>query len=213
MRNTSCFRKAGGIARRRHVKLAAPLIVGPLLALCARKSYRLMTSGGLTVDSGAGRRVQNLGPLVETVRAPQELVFEVIASPYLGRTPRALANKLQVWERGSDMVLAAHFTHVKCGITTTLETVRFERPHRIDFRLVRGPVPHLTESFLLSPSDSGTELRWQGELGTDLWAIGEWWGGRVARAWSHAVKKSLREIATEAERRAHNGPRSASHSR
>jgi hypothetical protein len=38
------------------------------------------------------------------------------------------------------MVLAAHFTPVKCGVTTTLETVRFERPNRIDFRLVRGPV-------------------------------------------------------------------------
>src|SRR5206468_3559691 len=109
---------------------------------------------------------------------------------------------LQVWERGRDMVLAAHHTPVKCGTTTTLETVRFQWPDRIDFRLVRGPVPHLTESFLLCPSDAGTELRWQGELGTDLWAIGEWWGGRVARAWTNAVQNSLRKIAAEAERRA-----------
>src|SRR5207247_6685285 len=71
--------------------------------------------------------------------------------------------------RGSDMVLAAHFTHVNCGVTTTLETVRFQRPERIDFRLVRGPVPHLVESFLLTPNEAGTELCWQGELGTDLW--------------------------------------------
>jgi hypothetical protein len=58
------------------------------------------------------------------------------------------------------------------------------------------------ESFLLSPSDAGSELRWRGELGTDLWALGEWWGGRVARAWTHAVHKSLQEIAAEGERRA-----------
>jgi hypothetical protein len=32
-----------------------------------------------------------------------------------------------VWERRSDIVLAAHHTGVKCGVTTTLETVRFER--------------------------------------------------------------------------------------
>jgi hypothetical protein len=183
-------------------RLVSPLIVGPALAFAAQKSYRLLTSGALTVDLAIGRRVQPLGPLVQTVRAPQDVIFEVIASPYLGRTPRALADKLQVWERGSDMVLAAHFTPVKCGTTTTLETVRFERPDRIAFRLVRGPVPHLAESFLLSPSDAGTELRWQGELGTDLWAIGEWWGGRVARAWSHAVQKSLHQIAAEAERQA-----------
>jgi hypothetical protein len=74
------------------------------------------------------------------------------------------------------MVLAAHLTPVKCWVTTTLETVRFHRPGRIDFRLVCGPVPHILESFLLEANDIGTELRWQGELGTDLWAIGEWWG-------------------------------------
>jgi hypothetical protein len=129
-------------------------------------------------------------------------VFDVIAGPYLGKTPRALADKLHVWERGSDMVLAAHFTQVKCGTTTTLETVRFQRPDRIDFRLVRGPVPQLVESFLLTANDAGTELRWQGELGTDLWAIGHWWGGRVARAWTHAVGMSLHDLASEAERRA-----------
>jgi hypothetical protein len=180
----------------------SPLIAGAVLALAARKSYRLLTSGALTVDLDVGRRVQPLGPLVRSIRAPQDVVFEVIASPYLGRTPRALADKLHVWERGDDMVLAAHFTPVKCGTTTTLETVRFQSPDRIDFRLVRGPVPHLAESFLLSPNEAGTELRWQGELGTDLWTIGDWWGHKVARAWSHAVEESLHDIAAEAERRA-----------
>jgi hypothetical protein len=42
--------------------------------------------------------------------APREVVFDVIAEPYLGRAPRALADKLRVLERGGDMVLAAHFT-------------------------------------------------------------------------------------------------------
>ena len=131
----------------------------------------------------------------------------MIAGPYLGKTPRALADKLQVWERGSDMVLAAHFTKVKCGITTTLETVRFQPPDRVDFRLVRGSVPHLVESFLLTASESDTELRWQGELGTDLWTIGQWWGGRVGQTWTHAVRMSLHELAAEAERRTHTGRR------
>ena len=124
------------------------------------------------------------------------------SAPYLGRTPRALADKLHVWERGSDMVLAAHFTRVKCGTTTTLETVRFERPNRIDFRLVRGPVPHLVESFLLEPGEHGTTFRWHGELGTDGWRLGKAWGRIVARAWTRAVEDSLRQIAAEAERRA-----------
>jgi len=89
----------------------------------------------------------------------------------------------------------------------TLETVRFQPPDRVDFRLVRGPAPHLTESFLLTASEQDTELRWHGELGTDLWAIGHWWGERVARAWTRAVQRSLRDLTTEAERRAHAGRR------
>ncbi|MFL6011124.1 MAG: SRPBCC family protein [Gaiellaceae bacterium] len=181
---------------------ASPVLVTSALGVGAWGAYRLLASGALTLDLGVGRRAQVLGPLVETIQAPREVVFDVVAAPYLGRTPRAMADKLAVWERGSDMVLAAHFTAAKRGITTTLETVHFQRPDRIDFRLVRGPVPHLTESFLLSANDAGTELRWQGELGTDVWAIGEWWGRRVAVAWTCAVEASLREVAAEAERRA-----------
>jgi hypothetical protein len=183
-------------------RAAAPLAAGYAIGLAARRVYRLLAGGALTLDVGVGRRLQPLGPLVRAIAAPPDVVFDVIAAPYLGRTPRALADKLDVWERGSDMVLAAHFTQVKCGTTTTLETVRFERPGRIDFRLVRGPVPHLVESFLLTPTESGTEFRWQGELGTDAWSLGEWWGKLVGRAWTRAVAASLREIAAEAERRA-----------
>jgi Polyketide cyclase / dehydrase and lipid transport len=177
------------------------LIGAILLVGAGRRFYRLLASGKLTLDLGVGRRVRRLGPLERTIAAPPEVVFDVIASPYLGRTPRALADKLQVWERGSDLVLAAHVTEVKCGTTTTVETVRFERPHRIDFRLIRGPVPHLIESFLLSPFNAGTAFRWQGELGTDGWQLGEWWGRIVARAWTRAVEDSLRQIAAESERR------------
>jgi hypothetical protein len=188
------------------VKGRAPLLAGTATALMLRRLYRLLARGSLTVDLGTGRRLQALGPLEQTIAAPPEAVFDVIAAPYLGRTPRALTEKLQVWERGSDMVLAAHFTRVKCGTTTTLETVRFERPSRIDFRLVRGPVPHLVESFLLEPSELGTAFRWQGELGTDGWQLGVAWGRIVARAWTRAVENSLRQIAAEAERLAEAGP-------
>ena len=104
------------------------------------------------------------------------------------------------------MVLAAHFTRSYGDVTTTLETVRFERPTRIDFRLVRGPVPHVVESFVLRPLESGTELTWAGELGTDLWAAGRWWGERVARVWERAVRDSLEAVTAEAERRSRTQP-------
>jgi hypothetical protein len=170
--------------------------------LGARRLYRLFVRGALTIDTGVGRRLQRLGPVRFEIAAPREVVFDVIAGPYLGRTPLALQSELQVWERGTDMVLAAHFTEVKCGVATTLETVRFVRPERIDFRVVRGPVPHVVESFVLEPNGERTALTWEGELGTDFWAIGSWWGERVARQWERAVRRSLAAITAEAERRA-----------
>jgi hypothetical protein len=169
----------------------------------AATGYVLVVRGALTLDLGLGRRVRPLGPLRIEIAAPPETVFDVVADPYLGRTPRAVAERLEVLERGSDMALAAHFTPLGRGLTaTTVETVRFERPQRIGFRLLRGPVPHVVETFELRESDEGTELEYRGELGTDLWRLGAWWGGQVAGPWVRTVEESLASIRTEAERRA-----------
>lgn len=178
----------------------ALLAVAGLVA--GRAVYRAVARGDLTLDTGIGRRVQPLGPFEFEIAASREIVFDVIAFPYLRKTPRALRGELDVWERGTDMVLAAHFTEVKCGTTTTLETVRFEWPERIHFRVVRGPVPHVVQSFVLTDTGRGTRLRWQGELGSDFWAAGIWWGKRVGRQWERAVRSSMRAVIDEAERRA-----------
>jgi hypothetical protein len=99
------------------------LVASAGLVFAGRGVYRLVARGQLTLDTGIGRRLRRLGPADFAVAAPRELVFDMIATPYLGRTPRALQDELAVWERGSDMVLAAHFTEVTCGTTTTVETV------------------------------------------------------------------------------------------
>jgi hypothetical protein len=180
------------------------------LALRAAVAGSLLTAGaalvaraGLTLDIGIGRRLRPLGPIALDIAAPPELVFDVIAAPYLGRTPRALGGKLEVIERGADLVLAAHFTPVAPGLTvTTLETVRFERPRRVTFRLVKGPVPHVLEHYELRAGANGTAFEYRGELGTDLWALGAWWGAVVARSWERTVATSLEGVRAEAERRA-----------
>ncbi|PAZ14206.1 hypothetical protein CLM62_20360 [Streptomyces sp. SA15] len=167
-------------------------------------AYLGLVTGALPVDVGVGRRVRPLGPQTVDIAAPREVVFDVVAQPYLGRTSRAMREKLHVLERGTDLVLAEHFTPVAGGRLTavTLETVRFTRPERIDFRLVRGPVPQVTESFVLSEHESGTRLVYGGELGTDLWRVGAWWGRMVAARWEATVAGSLAAVKEEAERRA-----------
>lgn len=169
-------------------------------------AYRLLVRGGLTVDTGIGRTVRPLGPLQVEVEAPRDVVFDVIAEPYLGRTPRAMAKKLQVLERGTDMVLAAHHTPVRRGlVATTVETVRFSRPDRVDFRVTRGPVPHVIEQFRLSETAPGTRLTYSGEMGADFGALGRWWVERVATTWERTVRDSFDSIMGEAERRARAG--------
>jgi hypothetical protein len=49
--------------------------------------YLLLVCGARTIDLGVGRRIRPLGPLIARVAAQPERVFDVIAAPYLGRTP------------------------------------------------------------------------------------------------------------------------------
>jgi hypothetical protein len=118
-----------------------------------------------------------------------------------------MAGRLRVLQRGQDMVLAEHYTPVHGGrlTATTLETVTFDRPHRVTFRLVRGPVPHVAEEFVLTEQDGVTRLEYSGELGTDFGTAGQWWAGRVAPAWEAAVRASFAGVRREAERRAGHG--------
>lgn len=165
--------------------------------------YLGVVTGRVTVDLEVGRRRRMLGPRHVVIDAERETVFDVIAEPYLRTTPHAMSDKLRVIERGSDTVLAEHRTALSHSpAAVTLETVRFSRPTRIDFRLVRGPVPFVVESFDLGGEEGTTLLRYSGELGTDGWALGALWGQVVARRWVAAVDASLESIKAEAERRA-----------
>ncbi|MGH3155689.1 MAG: hypothetical protein ACRDNF_03795, partial [Streptosporangiaceae bacterium] len=164
--------------------------------------YLGLVTGVMPVDLGVGRRVRPLGPFGVDIGAGQEAVFDILSRPYLGRQTRAMAEKIQILERGNDMVLAAHRTAVRGRlVAVTVETVRFTPPDRIDFRLVRGPVPQVTEAFLLSGQDGRTRVDYSGELGADLWALGQAWAAAVAARWERVVMASLDAVRAEAERR------------
>jgi hypothetical protein len=176
---------------------------GVLAVVASRWGYRRLVTGDLVMDLSIGRTIRPLGPIDSRIEAPRELVFDVIAAPYLASPPSSLAEKIQVLERSEEMVLAVHRTPVREGlVATTVETVRFERPGAIYFRLLRGPVPHVIERFELTEDEDATLFHYEGELGVDLWAIGRWWGDLVALRWEDAVRGSLAEITRIAEMRA-----------
>jgi hypothetical protein len=180
------------------------ILLGAVGALVAgvTVAVRAAVRGQLTLDVGVGRSVRPLGPIAIRVVAPRGIVFDVAAAPYGPRAPKELRSHVDVLQRSPGMVLAAHRTPAGRDIAVTVEGVVLERPERIGFRLVRGPVPHVVEEFVFDEVEGGTQLTYRGELGTDLWALGRAWGDRVAPAWEEAVRRSLEQIREAAERRA-----------
>ena len=59
----------------------------------------------------------------------------------------------------------------------------------------------VSETFAFDETADGTRLSYSGELGTDLWRLGQAWGDLVARSWLDAVRDSMAVIKTESERR------------
>jgi hypothetical protein len=76
------------------------VIFGLAPVALAPAGYEALVRGALTL--GVGRRVRAFRPLGVAIAAPRETVFDVIAAPYLAKTPRAMRSKLRVLERGSD---------------------------------------------------------------------------------------------------------------
>jgi ribosomal protein S28E/S33 len=169
-------------------------------------AYVGLVTGRLSLDLGIGRRTRPLGPLVVNAAAPRDVVYDVATAPYAERRPGAMQEKVQILERGDGMVLAVHRTPVGGGlVAVTVETVTFDPPGRVGFRLVRGPVPYVAETLELREdpaTGNGTRLTYTGELGTDLGRPGELWGDLVARSWVATVAASLESIRVESERRA-----------
>jgi hypothetical protein len=124
----------------------------------------------------------------------------VISGPYLGKTPRALGDKLEVLERGSDLVLA-HFTDVGWGLTAPpWRPFASSAPSgsRSAWSVGRCRTCSRRSSFAMSATGPTSSTA----ASSDLWALGKWWGARVARRWEETVAASVQAVRVEAERRA-----------
>jgi len=121
---------------------------------------------------------------------------------------RAPAEGIEVLARGEDMVVASHLTKVHFYTARTVEVIGFERPERIRFRHLHGPVPHAVEAFELTEEDGGTTIRYSGELGIDFFALGRIAGRRwVVPQWERVVRGHLEGVREGAEARAERARR------
>jgi hypothetical protein len=194
-------RIGAGAGRIERVMTVLALVLAAVLVAAALAAYLLTVTGALTLDTGLGRRTRPLGPQRLRVAASREALFDHLASPYLSGSPsRAQREKVSVLERGEDLVVAAHRTPVAFLTAVTVEAVGFDRPRLITFRLLRGPVPFVEEVFRLEElPGGGTELVYEGRLGTDFWLLGRLWGLAVAWVWERTVARSLAEAQAAVE--------------
>lgn len=179
---------------------AVGILVVVLLASVAG-GFLLLAMGRLHLDLGWGRSIHRLGPITTRIAAPSELVFEMIAAPYLGRTPGG--SGIDVLMRGEDVVVAAHDTRVHFYTARTVEAVSFDPPERVGFTHLTGPVPHAVEEFVLRKVDGETELHYEGEIGIDFFAFGRIAARHWVRPqWERVVREHLDDLKLRAEQRA-----------
>jgi hypothetical protein len=172
--------------------------LGALLIALTAGMFLLLAMGRLHLDLGWGRSLHQLGPITIRIAAPRELVFEIIAAPYLGRAPAG--SGIEVVARGDRLVVAAHHTKVHFYTARTVEALEFEAPARVAFRHLTGPVPHAVEEFALEEVSDGTELRYAGELGIDFFVLGRIAGRYWVRPqWERVVREHLNDLRERAE--------------
>jgi hypothetical protein len=173
-------------------------VLGALVIASVLGGFLVLAMGRLHLDLGWGRSYHELGPITLEIAAPRELVFEIIAAPYLGRTPAG--SGIEVIARDDALVVAAHHTKVHFYTARTVEVVEFDPPDRVGFRHLTGPVPHAVEQFVLERAGDGTELRYDGELGIDFFVLGRIAGRYWVRSrWERVVREHLDDLKQRAE--------------
>lgn len=183
----------------------AVAVLSALIVAASATLFLALAMGRLHLDLGFGRSFHRLGPITATIHAPPELVFEMIAAPYLGRT--STASGIEVLARSKDLVVARHHTRVHFYTAQTTEAIDFTPPTRVGFRHLSGPVPHALEEFVLEEADAGTELRYGGELGIDFFILGRIAGRYWVRPqWERVVSAHLEDLKQRAEARAARHP-------
>jgi polyketide cyclase/dehydrase/lipid transport protein len=179
------------------------IAVGALTALLLSLSAGLflaLAMGRAHLDLGVGRSLHQLGPITTTIRAPRELVFEIIAAPYLGHSS---VPGIEVLASSQGLVVARHQTRVHFYTAQTTEAIEFTPPTHVGFRHLSGPVPHALEEFALEETDAGTELHYSGEIGIDFFILGRmaarYW---VRPQWERVVSAHIEDLKERAEARA-----------
>ena len=111
-----------------------------------------------------------------------------------------MREQVHVLAPSGPMLLATHRTPIRGRLTAvTVETVVLGPARPDPFSARARPGPPTSTTFTFTELGEGTSLTYTGELGTDLWALGERWGDLVTPTWENTMHASLNRIKAAAE--------------
>ena len=91
-----------------------------------------------------------LADQVVQIKAPREMVFQMLSAIGKGSLPGAPGEHARVLQRDGDTLIAEFFTPSGKRIYRTVEEVRLYPPERITFRHLEGPLNYSQEAFTLT---------------------------------------------------------------
>ncbi len=98
------------------------------------------------------------------IKAPRELVFQMLSSFGKGSLPGAQDESSRILEQVGNSIVAEFMTKSGGRIYRTVEEVKLFPPERITFRHLEGPLAYAQEEFSFLESGDGTELLYTGEI-------------------------------------------------
>lgn len=147
--------------------------------------------------------VIKLSPQSLYIAAHRELVYQMVTAIGKGKLPgSSMSSKLI--SKNEDTIVAEFYTKVGLVTVTTREEMKLEKPERIRYRWLKGPVKHVREEIVFNETDNGgCELAHSGEFDLKIPLLG-WLVGRlyIKRQFEKIVIDHMVEIKEAAEARA-----------
>ena len=146
-----------------------------------------------------------LRPHTVRIRAPRELVFQMMSHFGRGRLPGDNNESSKVLERDGNRLTVEFQTKALFATYTTVEVVNLYPPERITFEHLSGPLHHAKEEFRFEDvEDRQTDLTHSGEFIWSRFPFFGWFGGIIYTrpVFERTLVKHMAQVKQAAEARA-----------
>ena len=146
-----------------------------------------------------------LRPHTIPIRAPRELVFQMMSHFGRGRLPGDNNESSKVLERDGNRLIVEFETKALLATYTTVEEINLHPPDRITFVHLSGPLHYASEEFRFEDVDGRqTDLTHSGEFIWSTFPFFGWFGGIVYTrpVFERTIVKHMAQVKQAAEARA-----------